>query len=98
MQASQRPVIRSTVNLAIILQILPCGRSKVDKGKTLYKPDGRTDIVGLENGKTYKVSVRAVNRNSADGTVVAYGEWSDAVDYTYAKKVAGAEECDNLCS
>ena len=62
---------------------------KVDaEGNLVYKPDGKDGyIAGLENGKTYKVSVRAVNRNSADGTV-AYGEWSDAVDYTYAKKVA----------
>lgn len=40
---------------------------KVDaEGNLVYKPDGKDGyIAGLENGKTYKVSVRAVNRNSA---------------------------------
>ena len=55
--------------------------------KTQLLAELSANNIDLENGKTYKVSVRAVNRNSADGTV-AYGEWSDAVDYTYAKKVA----------
>ena len=79
----------STVNLSYNLTSLTMQPFKVDaEGNLVYKPDGKDGyIAGLENGKTYKVSVRAVNRNSADGTV-AYGEWSDAVDYTYAKKVA----------
>ena len=79
----------STVNLSYSLTNLTMQPFKVDaEGNLVYKPDGKNGyIAGLENGKTYKVSVRAVNRNSADGTV-AYGEWSDAVDYTYAKKVA----------
>ena len=88
----------STVNLSYSLTSLTMQPFKVGaEGNLVYKPDGKDGyIAGLENGKTYKVSVRAVNRNSADGTV-AYGEWSDAVDYTYAKKVAEPKS-DNLCS
>ena len=70
----------STVYLSYSLTNLTMQPFKVDaEGNLVYKPDGKDGyIAGLENGKTYKVSVRAVNRNSADGTV-AYGEWSDVL-------------------
>lgn len=79
----------STVNLSYSLTSLTMQPFKVGaEGNLVYKPDGKDGyIAGLENGKTIKFPFAAVNRNSADGTV-AYGEWSDAVDYTYAKKVA----------
>lgn len=61
---------------------------KVNADGTLdYKKDEKGNSVwGLQNGKTYTVSVRSVNYNPADGTT-AYGEWSDPVSYTKAALV-----------
>ena len=58
---------------------------KVNADGTLdYKKDEKGNyIYGMQNGKTYTVSVRSVNYNSKDNTT-AYGEWSAPVTYTKA--------------
>lgn len=57
-------------------------------GTIEHKKNDNNGIVSgyLESGKTYTVSVRSVNYNSADNTT-AYSEWSDPVSYTKAALV-----------